>query len=83
MKTETLKSKINELILTGQTSFKGRKAGLNSKWISDASFEKLSDFLFCYKSATSVELERTSETSASIAVYKDNDLIIIGNVNFY
>jgi len=83
MKNETLKNKVNELILTGHTSFKGRKAGLTSKWISDATFEKLSDFLFTYKCATSTELKRTSENTATIVVYRGDELIIIGNLNFY
>jgi len=83
MKAKTLKNKINELILTGQTSFKGTKKGLITKWLSDETFEQLSDFLNCSKGATSTVLKRTSESSALITVYKDNDLIIIGTVNFY
>ena len=83
MKTETLKTKVNELILTGRTSFKGAKRGLITKWISDKSFEQLADFLNCYKGATSTELKRTSENTATILVYRGEDLIIIGNVNFY
>ena len=82
MKTETLKSKINELILTGQTSFKGCQSGQN-KWLSDRTFNQLSDFLNHYKNSNTTELKRTSETSATLSVYKDDELIIFGNVNFY
>ena len=83
MKTETLKTKVNELILTGKTSLKGSKSGLHNKWVSDKTFNELSDFLSYYKDSTAAEIKRIDGKSASISVWKNNDLIIFGTINFY
>lgn len=84
MKKQNMIEKINELILNGATKFKGtvnRSSG--SKWISEITAEQLFNTLLDYKDINNTEITRTSDTTAMIKAYKDNDLIIFGTIEFY
>lgn len=57
MKTENLKEKINDLILTGNASFKGTNSK-TGKWLSDKTLNQFFDFLHVYKDIESTDIKR-------------------------
>lgn len=84
MKTETMLEKVNQLILTGSTSFKACKTGAHKNWIAEKTFGQLFNFLFFYQEISSLEIKRINENQLSITGWDfDNNLKLFGTINLY
>lgn len=83
MKTELLKAKINDLILTGNANFKGTNSK-TGKWLSDKTLNQFFDFLHGYHSIESTDIKRIDETSLRVESWNfDGKLVIFGKINLY
>jgi hypothetical protein len=80
MKMETMKKKVNSLILTGKTKFrKGDKYHL----ISSKTHDQLFNFLHHYKGVNHLELKRLSDDLIQIIAKNDDKVIIFGQIEVY
>lgn len=81
MKMETMKKKVNSLILTGKTKFrKGDKYHL----ISSKTHEQLFDFLHHYQCVNHLTLTKLTDDLIRLVGRDENDQIVIsGQIEVY